>query len=275
MTRLRAMRTAFHNWFIPSVLGYFAISLGDRAPRLLRPLLDLQFTLRTRSGPRIRARLRDIGPPAEVFGLDEYEDPETDWAALRYVIDVGAHIGAFTVWVAGRAPACRVLAIEPNPEALKLLHQNLESAGLAARVNVLETAVARESGRRELSITTMSPSATLLAIGPRLPAMTVAAISLAEAIDESRFPHVDLLKLDVEGAEEEIFGALQVEGLGRVRTLVVESHPPEAARVADEIEHVLNRSGFTVRRRSKGSHALVIGRRQPAEQKGRMANSLA
>jgi len=269
------MRRGFRNWFLPSLLGYFAISLGERAPRFLRPLLDLHFTLHTRQGPRIRARLRDIGPPAEVFGLDEYDDSEFDWAGLRYVIDVGAHIGAFTLWVAARGPACRVFAIEPNPEAMGLLSENVERAGLGRRVTVLETAVAGASGRRELSITTMSPSATLLPVRQRSGARAVAAITMAEAIAESGFPQVDLLKVDVEGAEEEIFGELQPEVLASVRALLIECHPPAATGLANLIEPVLYGSGFTVSRRPKKSHALLIGRRQAAGQERGMANGLA
>jgi FkbM family methyltransferase len=275
MNRFRAMRTGFRNWFLPSLLGYVAISFGERTPRLLRPLLDLRFTLRTRQGPRIRARLRDIGPPAEVFGLGEYDDPEFDWGRLRYVIDVGAHIGAFTIWVAARAPNCQVFAIEPNPEAIELLKQNLDSAGISARVRVLEAAVAGVSGQREFSITTMSPSATLLPVAERSAACAVTAITLAAAIVESGFPSVDLLKIDVEGAEEEIFVELDPATLAPVQALLIECHPPAAHRLANLIEPVLDRAGFSVSWRPKRSHGLLIGRRQATEQKGRMANGLA
>lgn len=275
MNRLRAMRAAFRNWFLPSLLGYFAISFGERAPQLLRPLLDLRFTLRTRQGPRIRARLRDIGPPAEVFGLGEYDDPEIDWGRLRYVIDVGAHIGAFTLWVAARAPDSQVLAIEPNPEAIALLRENLDSAGLGARARVLEAAVAGVSGQRQFSVTTMSPSATMLPVAERSAARSVAAITLAEAVAGSGFPRVDLLKVDVEGAEEEIFVNPGLEVLRLVQAVMVECHPPAADRLANLIEPVLDRSGFRVSWRPKSSHGLLIGRRQSAEQEGRMANRLA
>ena len=266
MNRLHAMRGGFHNWFLPSLLGYFAILLGERAPRLLGPLLNLRFKLRTRRGPVIRARLRDIGPPAEVFGLDEYEDPELDWAGLRYVIDVGAHIGAFSLWVTARSPECTVFALEPNPEALGLLRENLERAGLGRRVHVLEAALASRSGVRALSITTMSPSATLLPVHQFESARPVAAITLPEAILMSGFPRVDLMKMDTEGAEKEIFGELRLDQLVAVRAIMVECHPPAAGDLADLIELVLTRGGFTVSRRPKKLHTLLIGRRQPAKQ---------
>ena len=274
MKRLRAMRTGFRNWFLPSVLGYIAISLGERMPHLLRPLLDLQFTLRTRQGPRIRARLRDIGPPAEVFGLGEYEDQTLDWGRVRYVIDVGAHIGAFTIWVATRAPNCQVYAIEPNPEAIALLRQNVDLAQLGSRVRVLEGAVAGVAGRRELSITTMSPSTTLLPVVGRSDARSVTAITIDEAIAASGFPRVDLLKVDVEGAEEEILAKLAPEALSGVQAVLIECHPPVAQRIASLIEPVLGRSGFAVSWRPKGSHGLLIGRHQPTQEEGRMANVL-
>jgi Methyltransferase FkbM domain len=121
------------------------------------------------------------------------------------------------------------------------------------------------SGQREFSITTMSPSATLLPVAERSAARAVTAITLAEAIVESGFPSVDLLKVDVEGAEEEIFVELEPGTLAPVQALLIECHPPDADRLADAIEQVLDSSGFKVSRRPKKSHRLLIGRRQSTQ----------
>ena len=149
------------------------------------------------------------------------------------------------------------------------------ASGLGARVRVLEAAVAGASGQREFSVTTMSPSATLLPVAERSAARSVAAITLGEAVAGSGFPSVDMLKVDVEGAEEEIFVNPALEALGLVQALMIECHPPAAERLANLIEPVLDRSGFRVSWRSKSSHGLLIGRRQSTEQEGRMANRLA
>jgi hypothetical protein len=151
----------------------------------------------------------------------------------------------------------------------------LAAAGLGARVSVLEAAVAGVGGLRELSITTMSPSATLLPVGERWASRAVTAITLAEAVVASGFASVDLLKIDVEGAEEEIFSKPELEVLARIQALLIECHPPVADRLANLIETVLDRAGFKVSWRPKGSHGLLTGRRQAAEQEGRMANGLA
>jgi hypothetical protein len=148
-------------------------------------------------------------------------------------------------------------------------------ARISARVRVLEAAVAGAAGRRALTITTMSPSATLLPVGPSAAAHPVEAITLADAIAAAGFPSVDVLKVDVEGAEEEIFTELGAGVLGSVRAILLECHPPAATRLADQIEPVLRRSGFVVTRRPKPLHALLIGRRQSAEQEGRMGHGLA
>lgn len=60
-------------------------------------------------------------------------------------LDVGAHIGAVSVALALDNPGLRVIAIEPVPENLELLRDNLERNGVADRVTVLEGAVGTES----------------------------------------------------------------------------------------------------------------------------------
>src|SRR5205823_2618149 len=117
------------------------------SPTRLGGLLDHQVTLRTRQGPILQARLRDLDAPAEVFGRSEYDFSVIDWSSLRTAIDVGAHIGSFTLWLAGRS-GCDVYAIEPNPATFRILIANLRLAGLDRRVRTDQIAVAGISGGR-------------------------------------------------------------------------------------------------------------------------------
>ena len=52
-------------------------------------------------------------------------EPAAEVSASDVVVDIGAHIGTFTVGAAKRAMNGRVFAIEPVPENFDLLQENV------------------------------------------------------------------------------------------------------------------------------------------------------
>lgn len=54
----------------------------------------------------------------------QYYQDKIDYTALEVVVDIGAHIGAFTAQVKGYAPDCRVVAVEMMQDNFELLSAN-------------------------------------------------------------------------------------------------------------------------------------------------------
>jgi len=205
-------------------------------------------------------RLRDVNGPAEVFGLDEYETPWLDWSNVVYVLDAGAHVGGFTLWAANRS-LCQIEALEPNPSTRALLESNVRREGLGDRVRVRPWALAAGKGSRRLRPAADSAASALVDQSERGD-VQVEAVTLAEAIAASGFPHIDLLKMDIEGAEHEVFGALDAQTLGRIEFWIIECHPVPGTNPA-AIQQVLVSAGFDVTEVTKPlGQALLIARRQ-------------
>jgi FkbM family methyltransferase len=260
--RLELLRSAFTNWRIPGYLGSLVYRVRPFSPSVFERLMDVSVVLRTRDGPSLAARLRDVNGPAEVFGAHEYAHPFLDWTRVSYVVDAGAHVGGFTLWAASRS-ACRILALEPNPEVRRLLEANVRRTGLVERVIISDRALAAHGGRRWLRPASDSAASALASeeTGGDLPVETV---GLADAIAGSGFPRVDLLKIDVEGAEYEVFAHLEPGTLDAVTYCVVECHP--AAGVdQDAIQQLLRASGFEVDVVPKPNQlSLLVARRKAA-----------
>lgn len=72
-----------------------------------------------------------------------------------------------------------------------------------------------------------------------------AASTLDEVFEGQAIAGVDLLKIDVEGAERDVLAGLSDEHLARVRQLVVELTPHYKVEYSAELEARLRRSGFT------------------------------
>ncbi|MCI0403373.1 MAG: FkbM family methyltransferase [Acidobacteria bacterium] len=137
-------------------------------------------------------------------------EPETTHvieAVLRQgmsFVDVGAHIGYFTL-LAARAvgPEGRVYAFEPVEATCQMLRQNLAVNDLAGRVIVVRQAVADGRRRVRLHISQPQSVSSYIEDDPCLSGSSeeVDTLSLDEFFGSLGWPPVHFVKLDVEGSE--------------------------------------------------------------------------
>ena len=193
--------------------------------RALRRFLRWQVGSRLAPGPviipfvddtRLIARPGLMGATGIYYtGLYEFEEMAFVLHALRpgdRFVDVGAHIGAFSILAAG-AVGARALAIEPVPASFALLQDNLHLNRLDGMLHPLNLGLAAQAGR--LSFTTGKGAANGVAIPGRPPAgHTVEVDVLPLDALTADFPPA-MLKIDVEGYEHEVIA-------GAARTL---AHP--------------------------------------------------
>jgi FkbM family methyltransferase len=161
------------------------------------------------------------------------------------VVDVGANIGAFTVFAAQRTRG-RVLAVEPHPGNAAALRRNL-LANSAARAQVAECAVADAPGTLPLFLGRSGTTHQLFAAGKDAGAgesIDVRVATLPGLLAEHGFERVDFLKLDCEGAEGLILPALPDELLRSIRTIALEFHDDVSPLAHDALAKLLETKGF-------------------------------
>jgi FkbM family methyltransferase len=173
-------------------------------------------------------------------------------------VDVGANIGAFTATMAAAVGAAgSVHAFEPLPANRRRLERTLALNGLA-NVRVNGSVVTDTEGQAQLfdygqgyeSWATLAPRAIETATGTVRPAAEIAveAVVLDKYADQHNIERIDLLKVDVEGAEERVLtGATGLFGRGAVDTVLVEVADTTlgagGAR-AHRLVHLLERHGL-------------------------------
>jgi protein-L-isoaspartate O-methyltransferase len=79
------------------------------------------------------------------YELEMLEDMRGRLAHGDLVLDVGAHIGTHSVYLAAVC-GCRVIAFEPHPEAFAALCENVHRNGVSARVEARRCAVGTDDG---------------------------------------------------------------------------------------------------------------------------------
>jgi FkbM family methyltransferase len=196
----------------------------------------------------------------------------------KVVVDVGAHIGAFSLLAAAQG-ARRVLAFEPGAENHRLLTINAASC---AAIEPHRAAVWRSD--REVACVAWRPSSNACNTGGGtvVECRTIAGAPVAEgerhsvaavALDAiiARAEPVGLLKLDAEGSEYPILATSRC--LDRVEAIVGEWHeisgldasmeiPGLAAWTGDALMDLLEDRGFAVETRALGAVGLFRATRR-------------
>ena len=209
----------------------------------------------------VRLRVADTEPEVVVsdYGelqvmrdilLDEdYALP--DMPAPKLILDVGANIGLAALYFRAQYPDAEIVTIEPDPDTFAKLEQNV---GGDARIRAVNAAAAGERGE----VLLFRPSGYSIASSLKRSGSDgdvyarVRAETLDGLCDELGVSHIDLVKLDVEGAElEALRGFSRLEG---VRVLIGEAHPELLGDDLDAFFGLLG--GFEVRRLSESDDAI-------------------
>jgi FkbM family methyltransferase len=164
------------------------------------------------------------------------------------VVDIGAHVGVYTVWAATDRSRPRVVAVEPAPRALEFLTRNV-SANHLSNVTIVPAACAGQDGEGVLRLSGPTMMSTLYSRAAGHPEQVpVTLITLDRLFSEQHVDRCDLLKLDCEGAEFDILLACSDETLRRVRRIAMEYHRWAGAGLVDRLVERLTVLGFSVDR---------------------------
>jgi len=176
----------------------------------------------------------------EIYTFESVSDPPT-------IIDGGANVGLATLYWKQKWPKADIMAFEPDPQVFEVLEWNCEQHG-HTDVDLIQRGLWSEdttlqfqpdgadAGHLKEDPLTMDREKALS------DTVSVPVVRLRPYLDQS----IDLLKLDIEGAETEVL--LDCEGaLDTVEHLFVEYHSyiGQEQRI-DEVLRVLREAGFRI-----------------------------
>ena len=172
--------------------------------------------------------------------LSEYERCGVRLCELKgTVVDAGAHVGLFSLRAARHA--ARVIAIEPHPLTLHLLKLNLRQNAIN-NVTVMERAL--WGSPKPVTLVDGAHSAANSVIAGQSNGEEVKTVTLEEILRGAG--PIDLLKLDVEGAEFGVIESARPATLAKVNAIVGELHPEGKKERVSEIADKLRSVGFSV-----------------------------
>jgi FkbM family methyltransferase len=187
---------------------------GKKLPRLIQPVLQPFTPVWVQVEPGVKMLLDPYDYVSKEIletGVWERESWETIRSHLgggATFVDIGAHIGYYSLKAAPVVgPTGRVIAIEPNPETIQKLYGNIQASG-ARNIAVapvacsdaeatLELFGAPRSNTGETSLSRTNASQDSQAVT----SYKVSARPLDEIVKDAGVSRVDVVKIDVEGAE--------------------------------------------------------------------------
>jgi FkbM family methyltransferase len=175
-----------------------------------------------------RAHTVDVAVYRQVFVDREYDHKMLAEIHPKQIIDAGAHIGCASIFLAAKFPEARIIALEPDAANFELLKLNTKYYE-----NIVPIHAALWYEDTQVRLTNPTGASWAIQVDGSNPNGNVKAVTLSSVLREFGIAKIDLLKMDVEGAEKEIFENNASDWLPRIGLLCIELHDrirPGAAR---------------------------------------------
>lgn len=172
----------------------------------------------------LRLRTSDLPTYDQIFVHKEYDFQADE--PLRTIVDAGANIGLTSIFLANRYPDAKIIAIEPEASNFELLRKNLAPYANVVLVNAAlwcrnEPVNVVDPGLDKWGFMTIdggSGGSSSAAQCHAVDGLTVDRIMAMHGL-----ARIDLLKVDIESAEKEVFQDSS-RWIDRVDALIVELH---------------------------------------------------
>ncbi len=204
---------------------------------------------------------------SEIFGGGTYAKEITDLPDNAMVLDIGANVGMFSIGLKDAKPDATVLAFEPMPRTLDALRKNIELHELSG-ITVYPVGLGTEEDSSvEFTFFPQAPAnstrhpeekvldAEILGKSTTVfVEVTTAAAILAKHPEPER---IDLVKIDVEGAELEVLKGLSASDWPRIQAFVIEVNDIDGR--LDGVCTLLTEQGYEV----AANHAPLVPEERP------------
>jgi FkbM family methyltransferase len=196
----------------------------------------------------LRSNTSDIDVFEKIF-IDEEYAFITDHEP-HVIIDGGANIGLASVYYSIVYPQAKIIAVEPEESNYQLLKENVKEF---PNVSIVKAGIWNDNKYVQISNPRDHKFAFMLEESHN--SQDIKAITIDELIKQHNLNYIDILKLDIEGAEKEVFSNYP-SWIGKVGMIVIELH--------DKIKVGSNRAFYTATDRfvisefRRGENVFVI-----------------
>ena len=226
-------RKVFKNWYIFSSI-YFGIEKKSHV--IFETKNNLKLKIRTKS--------TDLMALTNVWLIQEYVHNNFQIKKNDVVIDIGAHIGLFSLFASQYCKNGKIFSFEPITENFELFMDNINSNSIK-NIHAFNLAVNKENDKVKIFYNQDDSAHSVF--GRSSKTVFVNGISLKRIFDDNKIERCDFLKIDCEGAEYDIIDSLPIEYFAKIDKMMIEYHFADSKReLSEKLISKINNAGFII-----------------------------
>lgn len=199
----------------------------------------------------LRANTSDIPSFFHVFFEKQYQFKQLDKPEI--IVDCGANIGLFVIQMKNMFPESKIICIEPDSSNFCMLQKNLrpyvniffENKGLWNKNSKLRTYDKFKTGKWGMVVEEDNEKGDIKGI-------TMEALMKKYSINR-----IDLLKIDIETSEKQVFGSNYETWLPKVKTIIIELHDHKEPGCARAFFEAINKCFINYTYSVKGENTII------------------
>lgn len=208
--------------------------------------------------------ISDVLVVREIWCENVYEVFDGDLSDTGVVVDIGANIGAFSLYAA-KLGAKKVIAVEPEPHNLELLHANIKDNAKnhdAKMIVEKRGVIGRQTSSTGYYITNDDGGSRIITgaevrTGNYKDLTEVGFVTLDQLFKDHELEYIDVLKIDIEGLEGEVILGASQDTLNLCRYITMEYD-----QYSENLGAIVEKLSKTHQIKYVGSHGgMLFGKR--------------
>ena len=189
----------------------------------------------------------------QVLAFEQYDVGKLDGKKVITIVDLGANIGLSTLYLKVKFPNAIIVAVEPDPDNFSMLKKNVAQL---PGVHCVNKAIWHSSQMLGLFDTGGGAYSYLVKEESSEEKAAVPAMTMNELMAEFQLSSIDLLKIDIEGSEKELFAENCIPWLSKVDCVIIELHDWFRPGCASSFFRAINKREYSLS--FKGENLTVV-----------------
>ncbi|PCJ87284.1 MAG: hypothetical protein COA57_04975 [Flavobacteriales bacterium] len=205
-------------------MAKFGIRNGIKVAKTLFPkkqsnkVVSIQIT-QCKNPVHVRLGTTDVSNFHENFLHLEFPLPEHLFPKL--IIDAGANAGYASLYFLNKFPTANVIAIEPEKSNFEILTKN---CSYYKNFKGIKSAIWIKNGYLKISNPEAGHTAFQVIETTKEDINSFPAITIEQVLNDTDYDRIDILKIDIEGTEKELFEGNHKNWIDKVDVLIIELH---------------------------------------------------
>lgn len=210
--RLLSFKCYLSTWGVKGISIYKAIrSQKEELLGIELPLYKAPIFLRSNSS--------DVYSFEDIFAHDAYRINEK--VDAKVILDCGANVGHASVYFAQHYPTSKIIAVEPNTENVELIIKN---SSAYPSITCEHSAIWNKPNYLKIENENASNWAFRVVESTESDPKSFKATSIQAICEKYHIDKIDILKMDIEGAEAFVFDKHSMEWLKKTEYIIIELH---------------------------------------------------